>query len=60
MKVWLSVAAIVVSGLVCSPVYGGGVKVGTGLSITDGALSATGGSGTDAATVNSLIFAQTY
>lgn len=38
----------------------GGVKVGSGLSITDGVLAATGGSGTDAATVNSLIFAQTY
>ena len=38
----------------------GGVKVGSGLSITDGVLAATGGSGTDAATVNSLVFAQTY
>lgn len=38
----------------------GGVKVGAGLSITDGVLSVTGGSETDAATVNSLIFAQTY
>lgn len=38
----------------------GGVKVGSGLSITDSVLSATGGSGTDEATVNSLVFAQTY
>lgn len=39
----------------------GGVKVGSGLSIEAGVLSAAGGSGgTDAATVNSLVFAQTY
>ena len=39
----------------------GGVKVGSGLAIEDGVLSATGGAGgTDEATVNSLVLAQTY
>lgn len=38
----------------------GGIKVGSGLSITDSVLSATGGTGTDEATVNSLLLATAY